>query len=82
MLTLYIGWASGGVRDDIAHDTRLEVSQTGWCSSVEGLGINSQSSDLEELAAKELWWAATCVELILSLEEVHRQPRPFEIWSG
>ncbi len=82
LLTLYIGWALGGVRDDITNDTRLEVSPTEICSFLEGLGINSQSSDLEELAAKELWWAATCVELILSLEEVHLQPRPFEIGSG
>ncbi len=51
------------------------------CSFLEGLGINSQSSDLVELAVKELWWAATCFELILSLEEVYLHPRHFEIGS-
>ncbi len=71
VLTLYTGWASGGVRDDIANDTRLEVSQTGWCSFLEGLVFNSQSLNLEEQTAKELWWAATCFELILSLKELH-----------
>ncbi len=82
MLTSYKVWALGEVRDGIAYDTRLEVFPTGMCSFLEGLGINSQSSDLGELAVKELWWAATCVELILSLEEVHLQPRPLEIGSG
>ncbi len=43
VLALYIGWASSGVRDDIANDTRLEVSQTGWCSFLEWLKINFQS---------------------------------------
>ncbi len=43
VLTLYIGWASGGVHDDFANDTRLEASQTGWCSFLEGLVIYSQS---------------------------------------
>ncbi len=43
VLTLYIGWASSEVRGDIANDTRLEVSQTGWCSFLVGLVINSQS---------------------------------------
>ncbi len=82
MLTLFIGWASGGLRDDIAYDTWLEVSPTGMCSFLEGLGIKSQSSELVELEVKELWWAATCYELILNLEEVHLQPRPLEIGNG
>ncbi len=54
VLTSYKVWALGEVRNEIAHDTGLEVPPTGMCSSVEGLGINSQSSDLEELATKEL----------------------------
>ncbi len=82
VLTLYIGWASGGVRDDIAYDTRLEVSPTGICSFLESERINCQSSDFDELVVKGLWWAATCFELLLSLEEVHLLLRPFEIGSG
>ncbi len=81
MLPFYIGWASCEVRDDIAYDTRLEVSLTAMCSFLEGLRINCQSSDLEELVVKGLWWAATCFELILSLEEFHFQPRPLAIGS-
>ncbi len=50
VLTSYKVWALGKVRDDISYDTRLEVSPTGMCTFLEGLGINSQSSDLEELA--------------------------------
>ncbi len=82
MRSSYIVWALSEVRDEIDYDTRLEVSPTGMCSFLEGLGINSQSSDLVELEGKELWWVATCFELILRLEEVHLQLRPFEIGSG
>ncbi len=81
MLTSYKVWALGEVRNDIAHDTGLEVSPTGMCSFLEGLGINSQSSDLMEPAVKELRWAATCFELILSPDYVHLQPRPLAIGS-
>ncbi len=41
--------------------TRLEVSPKGSCSLLEGLRINSQSSDNLELAIKELWNAAACL---------------------
>ncbi len=55
MLTSYKFWSLGEVRDEIAYDTRFEVSPTGMCSFSEGLGINSQSSDIENLAATVLW---------------------------
>ncbi len=40
--------------------TGLEVSPMGRCSLLEGLRINSQSSDHLELASKELWRASDC----------------------
>ncbi len=79
VMTSYKVWALGGVRDDIAYDTRLEVSPTGICSFLEGLGINSQPSYLGDLAVMELRWAATSNEFNLSLEELHLQPRPLAI---
>ncbi len=49
-----MGWALDEVRDVKAYATGLEVSPTEKCSLLEGLRINSQSSDHLELAAKEL----------------------------
>ncbi len=36
VLTSFNGWVLGDVRDDIAYNTRLEVSPTGICSFLEG----------------------------------------------
>ncbi len=43
--------------------------------------INSRPSGIKELAVKELFCAAACLELILSLEELYMQPRPLAIGS-
>ncbi len=40
--------------------TVLEVSPTGSCSLLEGLRINSQSSDHLELVGKDRWRAFDC----------------------
>ncbi len=42
------------VRDVKDYEAGLEVSPMGRCSLLEGLRINSQSSDCLELASKEL----------------------------
>ncbi len=55
-----MGCALGEVRDVKEYITGLEVSHTGRCSLLEGLKINSQSSDHLELVAKELWRAPDC----------------------
>ncbi len=52
-----MGWALDKVRDGKAYVTGLEVFSTGRCSLLEGLRINSQSSDHLELAAKKPWSA-------------------------
>ncbi len=52
-----MGCALGEVRDVKEYVTGLEVSPTGRCSLLEGLRINSQSSDHLELTSKELWRA-------------------------
>ncbi len=55
------------VRDVKEYVTGLEVSPTGRYSLLEGLMINSQSSDHLELASKELWTASDCFRGALSL---------------
>ncbi len=55
-----MGCALGEVRDVKEYITGLEVSPMGRCSLLEGLRINSQSSDNLELARKELWRASDC----------------------
>ncbi len=52
-----MGCVLGEVRDFKKKVAGLEVSQTGKCSLLEGLRINSQSSDHLELAIKEHWRA-------------------------
>ncbi len=49
-----MGCALGEVRDVKEYATGLEVSPMWRCSLLEGLRINSQSSDHLELASKEL----------------------------
>ncbi len=55
------------VRDVKEHATGLEVSPMGRCSLLEGLRINSQSSDHLELASEELWRASDCFRGAMSL---------------
>ncbi len=55
-----MGCALGEVRDLKQYVTGLEVSPKRRCSNLEGLKINSQSSDHLELATKELWRTAAC----------------------
>ncbi len=62
-----MGCVVGEVRDVKECVTGLEVSPTGRCSLLEGLRINSQSSDHLELASKELWGASDCFRGALSL---------------
>ncbi len=62
-----MGFALGEVRDVNEYVTGLEVSPTGRCSLLEGLRINSHSSDYLELASKELWRASDCFRGTMSL---------------
>ncbi len=55
-----MGCALGEVLDVKEYVTGLEVFPTGRCSLLEGLRINTQSSDHLELASKELWRASDC----------------------
>ncbi len=55
-----MGCALGEVRDVKEYVTGLEVSPSGRCSPLEGLRMNSQSSDPLELASKDLWRASDC----------------------
>ncbi len=61
-----MGCALDEVRDDKAY-VGLEVSPMVRCSLLEGLRINSQSSDHLELASKELWRASICFRGAMSL---------------
>ncbi len=58
----------GEVRDVKEYATGLEVSPMRRCSLLEGLRINSQSSDHLELASKELWRASDCFRGAMSLK--------------
>ncbi len=62
-----MGCALGEVRDIKEYVAGLEVSPMGRCSLLEGLRINSQSSDNLELATRELWRASTCFRGAMSL---------------
>ncbi len=57
-----MGCALGEVRDVKEYATELEVSPL-----LEGLRINSQSSDHLERASKELWRASDCFRGAMSL---------------
>ncbi len=63
-----MGCALGEVRDVKEHVLGLEVSLAGRCSLLEGLRINSQSSDHMELATKELWRESACFRRAKSLK--------------
>ncbi len=54
-----MGYALGDVWDAKEYVAGLEVSPTRRCSLLEGLRINSKSSDNLELVPKELWRAST-----------------------
>ncbi len=56
-----MGCALGEVRGVKEYVTGLEVSPMGRWSLLEGLRINSQSSDHLELASKEIWRASTFI---------------------
>ncbi len=62
-----MGCVLGEVQDFKKKVAGLEVSQTGKCSLLEGLRINSQSSDHLELASKELRRASDCFRGAMSL---------------
>ncbi len=62
-----MGCALGEVRDVKQYVTGLEVSPKRRCSNLEGLKINSQSSDHLELASQELWRASDCFRGAMSL---------------
>ncbi len=66
-LTVWMGCAFGEVRDVKEYATGFEVSPMGRCSLLEGLRINSQSSNHLELASKELWRASYCFRGAMSL---------------
>ncbi len=53
-----MGFALGELQDVKEYVTRPEISATRSCSLLEGLRINSQSSDHLELESKELWRAS------------------------
>ncbi len=61
-----MGCAFDEVRGFREYVIGLEVSPTGRCSLLEGLRINSQSSDYLELANKEVRRAAVCFWGVLS----------------
>ncbi len=59
--------ALGEVRDVNEYVVGLEVSPTGRWSLLEGLRINSESSDNLEQVGKEIWMAAVCFRGAVSL---------------
>ncbi len=62
-----MGYALGEVREVKEYVEGLEASPMGRCSHLEGLRINSQSSDHLELASKEFWRASDFFRGAMSL---------------
>ncbi len=67
VLIFSMGCALVEVRDVKAYVTGLVVSLIKRCSLLDGLSVNSQTSDHLKLVTKELWRAAACLRGTMSL---------------